>query len=76
MKGDASNQEKVLTYHLNYGMPEVMKKVKKLGFDYVKQGHINSPKRLVDVSRINFENSGDLLSLNHQSLERINRESG
>jgi hypothetical protein len=65
MKGDASNQEKVLTYHLNYGMPEVLKKVKKLGFDYVKQSHINSPKRLVDVSRINFENSGDLFSVNN-----------
>jgi len=65
MKGDASNQEKVLTYHLNYGMPEVLKKVKKLGFDYVKHSHINSPKRLVDVSRINFENSGDLFSVNN-----------
>ncbi len=75
MKGDASNEDKVLTYHLNYGLPDVMKKVKKLGFEYVKQGHINSPKRLIDVSRINFENSGDLFSANHQSLERIIRDS-
>jgi hypothetical protein len=65
IKGDGSNQDKVLTYHLNYGLPEVMKKVKKLGFDYVKQQHIKSPKRLIDVSRINFEHSGDLFSANH-----------
>ena len=46
-QGDLSvaDQDKLLTLKLQYGLPVVMRKVKKMGFEFVKQTFIKSPKK-------------------------------